>query len=640
MKLMRKDNSNEKMKNIEEMKYLKLNPIINKKRILNQNKANIKLNTENNIEKFLSQIKRRSINNLHPKDFNQYTENLEKSMNRYQMSYEKENDDPDYDELNLNKYIKKTDKELFKKIHHLNSAYGNSNRNLSSKKSHIKIGINEMEYPNPMKSLGVIRNNQYIFSELNKNNLTRQSESFNKQIEEINHINLIYGKKMPKVHITDILLKEPNNIPLINLAKKKKSINLVSVLERNKKDFKLFSYYKYPLKNFPEGREQFSICRQDNDIIITGGISTNMKILTLWSLNISLLEWKKITPANLIENRYGHTALYMNNKLFIFGGKTKYLNTSYMNGLDIFSFQEKKIIYCPIYGEKPENRKSHIAIFVGTQMLIHGGINEEGKVLDDTVLLNMHTLTWSNCSINKICQHPKLWGHACCLVIPGQILYNPKFNIYSFPEFETPKKKSIKKKGLFVFGGKSSEDGGLSNQLWILNMGKKPLDWIKVDTKGKAPIPRYFHSMNFYERGNYIIIHGGRNDSFSANSALNDTFLLNLENFEWIEVKLYSNISNFSVYNRCGHQSIIYADKLIILGGMNNDNFIGSSLFIINLDFSYNNSFFKNNIETELTELSDKNSPKTRRKISLIKKNLKLKELGFVNNNVTLPKIK
>ena len=640
MKLMRKDNSNEKMKNIEDMKYLKLNPIINKKRILNQNKANIKLNTENNIEKFLSQIKRRSINNLHPKDFNQYTENLEKSMNRYQMSYSKENDDPDYDELNLNKYIKKTDKELFKKIHHLNSAYGNSNRNLSSKKSHIKIGINEMEYPNPMKSLGVIRNNQYIFSELNKNNLTRQSESFNKQIEEINHINLIYGKKMPKVHITDILLKEPNNIPLINLAKKKKSLNLVSVLERNKKDFKLFSYYKYPLKNFPEGREQFSICRQDNDIIITGGISTNMKILTLWSLNISLLEWKKITPANLIENRYGHTALYMNNKLFIFGGKTKYLNTSYMNGLDIFSFQEKKIIYCPIYGEKPENRKSHIAIFVGTQMLIHGGINEEGKVLDDTVLLNMHTLTWSNCSIKKICQHPKLWGHACCLVIPGQILYNPKFNIYSFPEFETSKKKSIKKKGLFVFGGKSSEDGGLSNQLWILNMGKKPLDWIKVDTKGKAPIPRYFHSMNFYERGNYIIIHGGRNDSFSANSALNDTFLLNLENFEWIEVKLYSNISNFSVYNRCGHQSIIYADKLIILGGMNNDNFIGSSLFIINLDFSYNNSFFKNNIETELTELSDKNSPKTRRKISLIKKNLKLKELGFVNNNVTLPKIK
>ena len=637
---MKKLNSNENLRNIQGRNYLKLNPIISKKGILKRNKENLKLDTEDNIEKFLLQITNKNINKLPPKDFNQYTENLEKSMNKYQMSYTQESDDPDSDELNLNKYIKKNDKELFRKIHYLNNSYGNSNRNLSSKNSHIKIGINEMEYPNPMKSLGIIRNNQYIFSELSKNNLTRQSESFNKQIEEINHINLIYSKKMPKIHITDILLKEPNNIPLINIAKKKKSINLVSVIERNKKDFKLFCYYKYPLKNFPEGREQFSICRQDNDIIITGGISTNMKIFTIWNLNISLLEWKKITPVNLIENRYGHTALLMNNKLFIFGGRTKYLNTSYMNGLDIFSFQEKKIIYSPIYGEKPENRKSHIAIFVGTQMLIHGGINEFGRVLDDTILLNMHTLTWSKCSINKLCQHPKLWGHSCCLVIPGQILYNPKFNIYSFPEYETSKKRTIKKKGLFVFGGKSSEDGGISNQLWILIMGKKPLDWIKVDTKGKAPVPRYFHSMNFYERGNYVIIHGGRNDSFSENSALNDTFLLNLENFEWLEVKLYSNISNFSVYNRCGHQSLIYADKLIILGGMNNDNFIGSSLFIINLDFSYNNSFFKNNIESELTDLTQRNSLKSRKKISLIKKNLKLKELGFVNNNVTLPNLK
>ena len=186
-----------------------------------------------------------------------------------------------------------------------------------------------------------------------------------------------------------------------------------------------------------------------------------------------------------------------------------------------------------------------------------------GKTLDDSYLFNMHLLTWNKCIINKICQYPKLWGHSSCLVIPSQILYNPKFNIYSFPEFDTVKKKNIKKKGLFIFGGKSNEDGGLSNKLWILIMGKKPLEWISVDnTKGKPPVSRFFHSMNYYERGNYVIIHGGRNDTFSENSALNDTFLLNLENFEWLEVKLYSNINNFNVISRCGHQSVIYADKL------------------------------------------------------------------------------
>ena len=619
-------------------KYVKLNPVIIKKRKIRDNE-NVKSENEISIDKILSEIKKKNKNSHKiTKDFNQYTENLEKSMNGYQMSYPQEEDEYDSDYLHLNKYINKVDKELFKKIHNYNNNYGNTNKDISSKVSHIKIGVNQMEYPNPIKSLGIIRNNHYIYSELNKNNLTRQSESFNKQIEEINHINLIYGKKMPKVHITDILLKEPSNIPLINIAKKKKSVNILSYLEKAKKDLKFFSYYKYPVKNFPEGREQFSICRQDNDIIITGGISTKMKTLAIWRLNLTTLEWKKVKTDNPIENRYGHTALSMNNKLYIFGGKTKYLNTSYMNNLDIFSFTERKIINCQINGEKPENRKSHIAIFVGPQMLIHGGINVDGKILDDSYLFNMHTLTWNKCIVNKICEHPKLWGHACCLVIPGQILYNPKFSIYSFPEFDTVKKKNIKKKGLFVFGGKSNEDG-LSNQLWILLMGKKPLEWIKVDTKGKPPIARYFHTMNFYERGNYVIIHGGRNDIFSDKSALNDTFLLNLENFEWLEVKLYSNISNFNVANRCGHQSIIYSDKLIILGGMNNNNYLGSSLLIINLDFSYSNNPFKDNVESKLMELSDINSANAIKKAAQIKKDLKLKEIGVVNN-VSLPIIK
>ena len=619
-------------------KYVKLNPVIIKKRKIRDNE-NVKSENEISIDKILSEIKKKNKNSHKiTKDFNQYTENLEKSMNGYQMSYPQEEDEYDSDYLHLNKYINKVDKELFRKIHNYNNNYGNTNKDISSKVSHIKIGVNQMEYPNPIKSLGIIRNNHYIYSELNKNNLTRQSESFNKQIEEINHINLIYGKKMPKVHITDILLKEPSNIPLINIAKKKKSVNILSYLEKAKKDLKFFSYYKYPVKNFPEGREQFSICRQDNDIIITGGISTKMKTLAIWRLNLTTLEWKKVKTDNPIENRYGHTALSMNNKLYIFGGKTKYLNTSYMNNLDIFSFTERKIINCQINGEKPENRKSHIAIFVGPQMLIHGGINVDGKILDDSYLFNMHTLTWNKCIINKICEHPKLWGHACCLVIPGQILYNPKFSIYSFPEFDTVKKKNIKKKGLFVFGGKSNEDG-LSNQLWILLMGKKPLEWIKVDTKGKPPIARYFHTMNFYERGNYVIIHGGRNDIFSDKSALNDTFLLNLENFEWLEVKLYSNISNFNVANRCGHQSIIYSDKLIILGGMNNNNYLGSSLLIINLDFSYSNNPFKDNVESKLMELSDINSANAIKKAAQIKKDLKLKEIGVVNN-VSLPIIK
>ena len=105
---------------------------------------------------------------------------------------------------------------------------------------------------------------------------------------------------------------------------------------------------------------------------------------------------------------------------------------------------------------------------------------------------------------------------------------------------------------------------------------------------------------------------------FSDSSALNDTYLLNLENFEWIGVTLYSNLNNFNVLSRCGHQSVVFVDKLIILGGMNNNNYLGSSLLIVNLDFRYSHEL-KSNPEIELLELKRKNTTEARMRISDIK---------------------
>jgi hypothetical protein len=98
----------------------------------------------------------------------------------------------------------------------------------------------------------------------------------------------------------------------------------------------------------------------------------------------------------------------------------------------------------------------------------------------------------------------------------------------------------------------------LSNDLWILLLGKKPLEWVKQETHGMRPSPRFFHSMNFYEEGNFLIIHGGRNDLTSDSFALNDTFILELFNFDWVNIKLYSNLDDFKVFCRCGHSSIIH----------------------------------------------------------------------------------
>jgi hypothetical protein len=94
--------------------------------------------------------------------------------------------------------------------------------------------------------------------------------------------------------------------------------------------------------------------------------------------------------------------------------------------------------------------------------------------------------------------------------------------------------------------------------MWVLKCGKKPLEWLKIESKGVIPEPRHSHTVTYYEKGNYLIIHGGRNDLSNDSFALNDTWLFELNRWEWLQVHHYSKIPNFSIYNRCGHASIVY----------------------------------------------------------------------------------
>ena len=233
---------------------------------------------------------------------------------------------------------------------------------------------------------------------------------------------------------------------------------------------------------------------------------------------------------------------------------------------------------------------------------------------------------------------PKVYGHSSCLVVPDNIIASNAFNIYKFPDTDYLSKKNKKNiiRGIYIFGGKSKEINSLNNNLWILLIGQEPLQWIKAETKGIQPSPRYYHSMNFFEKARYIIIHGGRNDELSSSCALNDTFILDLISLNWINVSLFSNYSNFKVISRFSHNSSIYGNKLIIFGGMNNNNYIGSSLFIINLEANNisNINFLINSKRT----MKD-NSEEFKRMQQKLEKELQKHEMGNISN-INLPPIK
>ena len=590
---------------------------------------------------------RKLINNTND-DYEAYNTKINTSLKNYQLSIvqdkDKEDEPPNPNDLGPNqKYLDKNDKKLIKRIYHLNSLYTNRGLPTLNEQSRLKVTIPKQEYPNPFQSLGVIKANRHLYDEISKDFLYRQSDLFNQKIIDIQKYKNKFGSvKIQKTQVSASGNKGLYDIPVIDLTEKKdkhkENVGITHILPQNG-ILKLFAYYKYPNKNFPEGREQFSIFSKGNEILISGGITINMKTLTIWNLNLEKLEWNKIKINGYSYNRYGHTGIFYQNKIYFFGGKVKYQKNSMTLGLEIFSFSDNQFT-TPSMGKLiPEPRRNHIAELLGNQIFIHGGITNSNEVLGDSFILNLNPLKWQTCNISKYTPGPVLFGHTSCIVIPQYILKNHKFSIYSYPNIELGKVNSlIREKGIYIFGGKSKEEGGISNQLWILVIGKKTLEWVQPHTKGKPPSPRYFHSMSFYERGNFLVIHGGRNDSISDNIALNDTFVFDLENFDWLRVELYSGMREFKVLNRCGHQSMIYLDKLIIVGGMNNNNYLGSTLMIVNMDFSYMNKP-KSFEEILVKELSNKSDPDSKKKLNKIKMDLKHNQLGVVTN-ITLPPIK
>ena len=513
---------------------------------------------------------------------------------------------------------------------------------------YYKVVIKDINYyKNPYESLNALNNNNDIFNEICKDSIVRQRILYDNQVRNYENYSMKFKTKMPKIKVQDLTSKIHGEIPVINLIKNEdyknsnnKEDETLPKIHKSLGEIKLFSYFKYPPKIFPEGKEQFSLCSKGKYLYLSGGLSTYMKQMPIWSLNMETLEWNKLQSLNSTNCRFGHSSVFYQNKIYLYGGRIKVEKASMLVGLEVYSLNENLFIYTNIKGG-PNKRRNHIAEVIGNLMLIHGGIDEDNEILDDTYLLNLNQLKWASPSLSPYGPAPKVFGHSSCLVIPHSILNNNKFNIYRYPDLDyynkNPKKKKIER-GLYVFGGKTKETDGLTNNLWILLLGQRPLQWIKVDTKGDPPSPRYFHSMNFYEKSNYIIIHGGRNDNLSSSSGLNDTFILDLFNFNWIKIRLYSNITGFKIISRFGHNSSIFANKLIVFGGMNNNNYIGSSLFIINLDFHYS-TILKTAEQLMYENLENTNEQESKKKIQILKKELQKFEIGIVAP-INLPPIK
>ena len=579
-------------------------------------------NFMNTIEDFSKKVKEEPI-----KEYRKHSEDLMLKYSYYNPKAETEENLINYeDEMTETKasFFRKTKKDIQKYLKESKKLM-KTQKNFNSQKAIIKF--DKSEFNNPFDSLGLILKNKTIHDKVLDSYQNRELQTYGNNIRKINKIkgefNLIKNVKITNMfNFMESLKNNTNKNDISNNLNEEKSNEKREINSEDQKQFQsrgstlikknhiliispdvlhkgsiyLLPGYFQSTKRCPESREEFSLNYDpiSNSIFLFSGNSSYRDSPLLWKFDLFKYIWEPIKQTNeVIDKRCGHTSIIYKSKLIIFGGR--YLHNTALGDVDIYNIEQNywemnnynSTIFLKL-------RRNHVACLVGSQMFIHGGIDEDGNYLCDSFLLSLNNNKWAKAKINNFRRNiilPKLAYHSCCLVVPYEIQIHPRFNIYKIPDI--PVNSRIKEKGIYIFGGKKGDLKEPSNKMWLLKIGKKYLDWMEIATLGKPPCPRYLFSMNFYEQENFIIIHGGKTKSLKSEQILNDTYLLDLMRFQWIKV-LHGSFDQI-VKPRCSHAGIIYNKRLIIFGGVNEQGFSGSNFFLIKLNTELNEDiFFKN----------------------------------------------
>ncbi|CAI2386527.1 unnamed protein product [Moneuplotes crassus] len=327
----------------------------------------------------------------------------------------------------------------------------------------------------------------------------------------------------------------------------------------------------------PNSREQAACVFCEECIVLIGGLNSRM----LQDVNVFNVQKGKWFPLKFNrtdaqpEPRYGHTAVVYGSNIYVYGGYRRYVESFKIRETygDIYSFNTSYLKWEKLNcNGEITFRRNHICEVVGNYMLVHGGLNHKSEVIGDIHAFNFKTQFWQKIKMKK--NGPDAVSHhRSCIVMHPYMLNKNNLDLFKshipIKKLENP---TIKEMGIYVFGGTT-----LSNDLWILKIGIPKPYWIKPKVLGKAPPPRYGHSMHFVGFMNSVIIFGGRTPSEAEEKnvskiILNDMYILRTNTLEWVQVVMKGDVPK-PVYSHC---SILFGSEILIFGGINdnklNDN--------------------------------------------------------------------
>lgn len=229
---------------------------------------------------------------------------------------------------------------------------------------------------------------------------------------------------------------------------------------------------------------------------------------------------------------------------------------------------------CATFGKQPAARRHHCAVLVGSDMLVYGGVGGGGCQLDDLFMLNLTSCIWKEPRVGKE-GGPGARSHFSFTPAFAQGVLQE--TALSAEEIAAHRHLHLlKNSGIYLFGGLDAENCP-TNDLFVLCFTKKAARWTGIQCSGSPPAPRHSHAACFMN--SYLFIFGGRNDLLS-NFGFNDLHLFNVEHLKWEQ----PIVSGQAPGARWAHCMLSCANKVLVLGGLNSKNFMGSELFSLETD--------------------------------------------------------
>ena len=187
----------------------------------------------------------------------------------------------------------------------------------------------------------------------------------------------------------------------------------------------------------------------------------------------------------------------------------------------------------------------------------------------------------------------------------------------------------------------NNKNGIAMGNLYILVIGKRPCNWINlqkyIESEGPSPCARYGHSMHYCPELNFVVLFGGRNDSFGSikNWIFNDVWILKLNLFQWMQVEWHGDVPD----KRYNHWSTLWGTQLIIFGGINGNTYTNASLFIWEMEKIKSLKQIMNNGKKKAS-FEDDYEEKSITKYSMKKGSKKEKDLiSIFQNKKTAPQL-